>query len=211
MFIDLTMPIYAEMPYNPDHFPPEISTYASIETHGWAASKVVLDSHLGTHMDAPFHFVKAGETIENIPLDLLIGPAQVIHLRNVGEKEAITPASLPAIRHSRVLLHMGWAERTFGEPAYFVDYPYLTPEAAVYLVENGVRLVGLDAPSVDYDPGHTHIALLSRGTVIIENLLNLHQLGESCILIALPLPIKHGDGFPIRAVARIDEGSEVAK
>ena len=80
----------------------------------------------------------------------------------------------------------------------------MTPEAAEYLAGKGGRLLGLDCPSVDYDPGKTHVALLSRGTVIIENLNNLDNLPESGTLMALPLPIKAGDGCPLRVVAQVN-------
>ncbi len=203
MFIDLTMPIAEGMPFNPDHFPPEIIPYAWVEVGGWSASKLVLDSHLGTHMDAPCHFVAGGQSIDQIELDVLIGPAQIVHLEQIGEQEALTPAHFPAVDQARLLIHTGWSKRTLGTPAYFTRYPYLTPEAAEYLAGKGVRLVGLDCPSVDYDPGKTHVALLSRGMVIIENLVNLDNLPESCILMALPLPIKAGDGCPLRAVAQV--------
>lgn len=204
MFIDLTMPITEGMPFNPDHFPPEITPYASVETGGWSASRLVLDSHLGTHMDAPCHFVAGGQSIDQVELDVLIGPAQVVHLEQVAELEALTPAHFPVVDQARFLIHTGWSKRMLGTPAYFTRYPYLTPEAAGYLAGKGVRLVGLDCPSVDYDPSKTHIALLSRGTVIIENLINLDYLPESCMLMALPLPIKAGDGCPLRAVAQVN-------
>ncbi len=204
MFIDLTMPIAAGMPFNPDHFPPEITPYASIETHGWSASKLILDSHLGTHMDAPSHFVQGAATLDQIALEVLVGTAQVVHLDNVGEKEALLPQRFPVINQERLLIHTRWSGRTLGSPDYFARYPFLTPEAAEHLVNMGVRLVGIDCPSVDYDPGKMHIALLSRGTVIIENLVNLDRLPERCMLIALPLPIKGGDGCPLRAIAQFN-------
>jgi arylformamidase len=203
VYIDLTLPISPGMPFNPDHFPPEITSYAAIETHGWRASRLLLDSHLGTHMDAPCHFVAGASTLDQVGLDVLIGPAQVVHLGRVDEQEALTPAFFPSIEQERVLIHTGWAERALHTPAYFKRYPFLTPEAGAYLAERGVRLVGIDCPSVDYDPGETHVALLSRGTVIVENLVNLDRLPATCALMALPLPIKDGDGCPLRAVAEV--------
>ena len=203
MFIDLTIPIAEGMPFNPDHFSPEITSSASIETHGWSASKLVLDSHLGTHMDAPCHFVAGGQSLDQLALDVLIGPVQVVHLEQIGEQEALTPAFFPLITQTRLLIHTGWSRRALHTPAYFTRYPSVTPETAAYLVDNGVRLLGLDCPSVDYDPGKTHVALLGRGTVIIENLVNLDQLPTYCSLMALPLPIKGGDGCPLRAVAEV--------
>lgn len=83
-FIDLTLPIAPGMPFNPDHFPPDISSYASIASHGWRASRLVLDSHLGTYIDAPNHFVEGGKALDELDLASLIGPAQIVHLRVWG-------------------------------------------------------------------------------------------------------------------------------
>jgi len=199
---DLTMPIAAGMPFNPDHFPPEITPYADLPTHGWRASKLVLDSHLGTHIDAPHHFIEGGETVDALDLAVLIGAAQIVHLTGIGECAAITLDHLPPVQHPRLLLHTGWSERAFDDLTYFSAYPYLTVDAARALAEQGVRLVGIDCPSVDYDPGDTHRALLGRGVIIIENLVNLARLPTFCTVMALPLPIRRGDGSPARIVAQ---------
>jgi arylformamidase len=203
VFVDLTMRIAADMPFNPDHFPPEITPYATIETHGWSASRLVLDSHLGTHIDAPCHFLEGGTTVDQIPLDVLIGPAQVVRLDAIEPGQPITPELLPPLEQPRVLIQTGWARDFIGSRDYFSTYPYLTPNTAVSLAEQGVKLVGLDGPSVDYDPGDTHIALLQHGIIIIENLMNLDQLPTQCTLIALPLHIRGGDGSPARVVAQV--------
>jgi kynurenine formamidase len=71
--IDLTMPIAPGMPFNPDRFPPEIATYATVPTHGWQARRLILASHLGAHVDARAHFVEGGEMIDETPLDVLVG------------------------------------------------------------------------------------------------------------------------------------------
>src|SRR5919198_1611426 len=88
---DLTMPSASGMPFNPDHFPHAISTYATVPTHGWEARRLILDSNLGTHMDAPAHFMEDGQTIDGTPLDVLVGAAQVIRLSHLGPRDAITP------------------------------------------------------------------------------------------------------------------------
>ena len=93
---DLTMPISPGMLVNPDHFAPEISTYATLDSHGWEARRLVLDSHLGTHLDAPSHFVADTATVDQADLAVLIGEAQVIHLDRVTPGEAITAARLGA-------------------------------------------------------------------------------------------------------------------
>lgn len=203
--VDLTQPIEAGMPFNPDHFPPEIAPYADIETHGWRATRIVLDSHLGTHMDAPSHFVPDGDTLDAIPLDRLIGTAEVVRIDGVEARTALTPDHVPATTAARLLLHTGWAECTYGTPDYFAEYPYVTPELAQVLVDRGVILVGLDAPSVDYDPGETHHVLLEAGVLIVENIANLASVPDRIRLTVLPLPIVGGDGCPVRAVAEWDE------
>lgn len=199
--VDLTQPIEAGMPFNPDHFGPEISPYASIDTHGWRATKLVLDSHLGTHMDAPSHFVPTGATLDQIALQHLIGPAEVIHISGIASHTELLPDHLPATTERRLLLHTGWAESRYGSPAYFTEYPYVSPRLAEELIKRGVVLIGIDTPSVDYDPGVTHQILLGAGTLIVENLANLAPLPGHVDVTVLPLPILGGDGCPVRAVA----------
>jgi arylformamidase len=207
MWIDLTMPITPDMPNNPVHEPPRFASYARLDEAGWEATRVGLSSHTGTHMDAPSHYIAGAETIEHVRLDLLTGPAQVIHLGAVGERQAIGSAELGPITAPRVLVHTGWSDRTGDRQAYFDRHPYLTEEAADYLVGSGVRLVGIDSPSVDYHPpSPVHLALLGAGTLIVENLVNLARLGPGCEFSVLPLPLAGLDGSPVRAIAT--SGSE---
>jgi arylformamidase len=90
------MPIWAGMPYNPDHFPPELSDYATVATQGWQANRIVLDSHLGTHLDAPKHFVEGAPGIDQLNLHDLIGRYQVVPLAPVTAGTTIIADSLPA-------------------------------------------------------------------------------------------------------------------
>jgi kynurenine formamidase len=200
---DLTMPIWPGMLVNPDHFPPEISTYATIGSHGWEARRLVLDSHLGTHLDAPSHFVAGGPAVDEADLSVLIGPAQVIHLDAVAPREAITAARVGRLAGRRVLLDTGWSARGLGQAEYFGRAPYLAPDCAQALLDAGVVLLGVDVPSVDLDGG-VHITLLGGGCLIVENMTALAGLPASCELTVLPLPIRGGDGCPVRAVARYE-------
>src|SRR5215470_5699361 len=106
---DLTMPISPGMLVNPDHFPPEITTYATLENDGWVARRLVLDSLLGTHLDAPSHFVADAPDVDDADLAVLMGEAQVIHLENVMPGEAISAARLGPVTGRRVLLDTGWS------------------------------------------------------------------------------------------------------
>ena len=136
---DLTMPISPGMLVNPDHFPPEISTYATLDSHGWEARRLVLDSHLGTHLDAPSHFVADTATVDQADLAVLIGDAQVIHLAGVTPGEVITAARLGPVTGRRVLLDTGWSARGLGQAEYFGRAPYLAPDCARALLDAGHR------------------------------------------------------------------------
>jgi kynurenine formamidase len=206
MLVDLTMPIEQGMPFNPDHFPPEITSYASIATHGWAASKIVLDSHLGTHVDAPCHFVAEGKTLDAVPIEVFSGPAQVVHLENLGAGEAISSAHLPPLHSERVLLSTGWWREASDHELYFSRYLFLAEEAARFILNAGVRLVGIDGPSIDYD-GRTHVRLLEAEAIVVENLMRLDGLPDRCTVTILPLSIAKADGSPARAVAHLGDYS----
>jgi arylformamidase len=200
---DLTMPISPGMLVNPDHFPPEITTYATLEQNGWVARRLVLDSHLGTHLDAPSHFVPGAPHVDEADLAVLTGEAQVIHLVDVAPGEAVTAAKLGPVTGRRVLLDTGWSARGLGQAAYFGQAPYLAPDCARALLDAGTALLGVDIPSVDTDGG-VHVALLGGGCLIVENLIGLGALPASCELTVLPLPITGGDGSPVRAIARYE-------
>jgi arylformamidase len=201
--VDLTIPLAVGMAYHPAHHGPGLDPYARHEELGFRATTITLSSHLGTHVDAPSHFVADGATLEAVRLDDLVGPAQVVRLETAPRQE-LTPAELPETSEPRLLLHTGWAAHAAGEERYFTEYPWIGPELARELVRRGVRLVGLDSPSVDYDPCETHHILLGAGLVIVENLVGLELLPDRVELAVLPLPIVGGDGCPARAIASFD-------
>jgi kynurenine formamidase len=201
--VDLTIPLSVGMAHHPVHHGPGLEPYARHEEGGWRATTITLSSHLGTHVDAPSHYLADGATLESLSVADLIGPAEVVRV-TVRPRQALLPHDLPPSTGTRLLLHTGWAEQAAGEDRYFTEYPSITPELAHELIRRGVRLIGLDSPSVDYDPGETHHILLGAGVVIVENLIGLEQLPDEVEFAALPLPIVGGDGCPARAIASFD-------
>lgn len=203
-FIDLSMPISAEMPTNePDHFPPTITPYATIPEDGWTGSEIRIDSHCGTHVDGPSHFVKGAAGVDTVPLEVLIGPAQRLNV--VGVRGSISATDLPDLRAARVILHTGWSDE---EGPRASQTPHLDASAARALLDAGVRLVGIDTPSVDA-PGvdAVHQSLLRENVVIVENLAATGGLPDSFDLIVTPLRIVDGDGSPARAIAVVERAS----
>ena len=177
------------------------------------SSVLKIASHVGTHIDAPRHFIPWGEPLHRLPPDRFLGQGVVLDLRSQNP-EAISTSSLescqPEVRKGDVvLLCTGWADR-FGGSGYMDDFPYLTEDAAEWLAERKVKLLGLDTLGPDIVPPRqppgfsfpVHKILLSRQVLIAENLAALVPLsGLRVFVVALPLNLYGGDGSPARVVA----------
>jgi kynurenine formamidase len=210
--VDLSHPLDESTPVYPGDGPLEITVAerASDPPVGGRrslnCSRVALSVHTGTHLDAPFHFFDAGRTVDCVPLEHCVGPALLVDLGGVGAGQEIETRHLAPYRDrlretGRVVLHTGWW-RQWGTPDYFTEHPRLSGQAAEFLVECGVRLVGVDTPSVDQPPFPAHLALLGSGVLIVENLTNLSAIGREIFqLVVLPLRISGRDGSPVRAIA----------
>jgi arylformamidase len=168
-------------------------------------SRISASVHLGTHVDAPYHFLNDGRTVEQLPLEVLTGACYVVQLPD--GIEAITAEVLDRTEittdMTRVLFgtrnsHL-WAK---GESEFQTDFVAITEDGAEWLVERGVQLVGVDylsvAPYGDSVP--THTVLLKAGVVVVEG-LNLSQVMRGFYdLYCLPLKIANCDGAPARAI-----------
>lgn len=170
---------------------------------GANVSSIAFGSHTGTHVDAVKHFIDDGQTVDEISIDRLIGPA--ILLAFPDDLMAVTAADLDKQHmgsHTRVLLRTRNSS-FLGGPAFVKDYTYLAPDGAEYLVSRGVDLVGIDYLSIEqFHSGHhrTHLTLLRQGVIIVEGLdLSQPPPGEYT-LTCLPLRLAGLDGSPARAV-----------
>ena len=156
--------------------------------------------HAGTHADAPFHYNDAGPTIDAVPPELFVGPARVFLASNRDVIARDVFAGLDARATPRVLVRTNHCDDKTRFPARI---PTLAPDVPAWLGAQGVRLIGLDLPSVDQvdDPSmRIHHLLDAAGILILEN-LDLRAAPPGVYeLIALPLKIAGADGSPIRAV-----------
>jgi len=168
-------------------------------------STIQMGTHTGTHVDAPFHFVPDGKPVDTLPLDILTGPAVVCHLPDAEAIDVTQVQSLDLPAGTQRLLfktrNSRWWEE--GVREFQRDFVALTPDAARWVVDRGIRLVGVDYLSVQRFHDHrptTHVTLLRAGVVIIEG-LNLSKVpaGEYN-LYCLPLKLLGADGAPSRAI-----------
>jgi len=205
-FHDISRPIHTGMPRWPGDTPAEFKLVATISA-GSAVNvgRLQLSVHTGTHADAPYHYNQAGARMDQVPVETYVGPARVVDVRGHA---TITIALLSAFDFSttpRVL----FKSDTWTDPDYFPDsWPLLAANVPAWLGARGVKLVGLDVPSVDHLTSKNlpiHHALDAAGLVILEN-LDLRAVAPGVYeLIALPLKIRDGDGSPVRAVLRSDD------
>lgn len=206
--IDLTQPVRSGMPVYPGDPPVDVRTCATHETHGYAAARIELGTHSGTHVDAPFHFFAGGATLDAYPPSRFFGTGAVLDLRRAGREldEDTVRAAAEAAGGLRpgdfAVLWTGW-DTHFGDDR-MAEHPYLTPDAARALVEAGVSLVATDALNVDPSTGEdlpVHPLLLQANVLIVENLCGLEALGAGRTRFAfVPLQLVGVDGSPVRAV-----------
>ena len=209
--IDLTLPLRRGM--RGVDWEPKFT----VERDGWNASTLHLYSHAGTHMDAQLHFAAGPETIDQIPLDRCCGLARVVHLPKTTPKELLTPAHLGPVAESFrageiLLLATGWSRHVDTPEMYRDGLPRVGEELATWCVERGVKVLGVEPPSVA-DVGNlaeltrVHRILLGGGVTIVEGLTNLDTLPTSgAWFVAAPLPIVGSDGCPCRAFALVPDG-----
>lgn len=168
-------------------------------------TSLTMSPHVGTHADAPVHVRDGAPASESLPLEAFVGPAFLLDLpgppRDVGEEllEQVPPGT------TRLLLRTG---ASIAGGAFPHDWPALTPATAAALIARGLRLLGVDAPSVDRRDSRSlgvHHALFAGGAAVLENLaLGAAPAGE-CALIALPLRVEGLDAAPVRAALALSD------
>jgi arylformamidase len=215
--VDLSLDIYDRAPtFWPDP-KTAVIPHLTIQNLSYNITQLIMSTHLGTHLDAPYHFFDDGQTVEKLDLRRGFGPAWVLDFSHKAPKEEITVADMriyagKVTPGSRLIFRTGW-DKHFPQPHYFSDQPYLGPEICRWLVERDIVTVALDMPTIypaDYITVH-HL-LLRPEVLVIEGLARLNQLqSEQVILCALPLRIRGRDGSPCRAVAiDADDPAELA-
>ena len=201
--IDITRPLSEGILTYPGDIPPVFRQ----EDHGhYLITGLHMSTHTGTHIDAPVHYLKTGNTIDTIPLSHVMGTCRVLDVTRVGINITANHLKGRLDNIDRLLL-----KTSFSNTDRFVEnYPSLTADAARLITSRNMKCVGIDTPSIEsYEcDGAVHRELLSRGCIIIE-LLDLSKVEEGdYILVALPLRFTGLDGSPARVVLLDENGCE---
>src|SRR5687768_12939606 len=210
IYYDVTVALSNDLPTYPGDPGIQIEAWRSLSKGDSANVSVVnFGAHTGTHVDAPAHFIEGAAKIETLPLDSLIGEAVVIEAPGdcLVIDEAFVSANVPAGTERVLFKTRNSAFWNETEPQFHSDFTHLSTDAATWLAERGAKLVGIDYLSIEKfkSPGHpTHLALLTKGVVIVEG-LNLTAVSAGKYeLFCLPMRLRSplGDGAPARAVLR---------
>jgi arylformamidase len=210
---DLTRPLHEGSDRAGRATAPALRPVMNLDEHPFAMSEMTLSSHVGTHLDAPSHFIAGGESIDEVALERVIGPGVVLEVAgeaNVAIEASHLAAAGPEPRPGDiVLLRTGWEER--GEtPAYF-EHPYLDESAVAWLLERRIGFLGMDLitpemPEKIREGEFTwpvHNALMRAGVLVLENACNLAGLARQRVeVMAAPIPVVGADGAPVRLLAR---------
>jgi len=221
---DLTLELSDGMQTHPAHARCVVIEFASHEgtaprfrppCQGAATRILMFSDHIGTHVDAPFHFIPTGETIESVPLDRLIGPAVCLDVSAKPSGDPVTPEMLEAaerragvrVERGDILLFRAWPGH--HTDAGFMRCAGLNAASVDWVVARGVKALGCDLASPE-DPQDltrpVHMVLLKSGILIMEHVAHLETLPVSRFqFIGFPLRVRGASGSPIRAVAIVEE------
>ena len=210
-FVDLSHVIENGMPVYPGDPEPLLEKVASIEEEGVNLTRLVTGSHVGTHVDAPLHFVEGGFSLDEISLSTLIGEGVVLDLSYKGVGSGVSWEDFEKFSYlvregDIVLVYTGTSDHWGEEGWDYKKFSFIEESGARWLLEKGVKMVGIDCMSVEkfgFSEPVTHRLLLSSGVPLIESLSKrLGELaGKRVFVICLPLKLGGVDGGPARVIA----------
>lgn len=201
--IDISRPLSNKISVWPGAAPFKLITNKQFDADGFSESSIQMNIHTGTHIDAPMHFLSDGKSVEALCLEKMIGEAQVVEYTGLESAIDIAFFKNCDLSSSRILIKtrnssLDWIENEFDR-----NFVALSADAAQWLADQGVDLIGVDGPSVqlysDLD-NRTHEVILEKEVIILEG-LNLSGVNPGKYqLFCAPLKIRGAEGAPARAV-----------
>lgn len=217
-FVDMTHPLEEGIPHWPTQASVTFEYGFKYKEDGSYWRNIHFCEHSGTHIDSMCHFIEGGETVDQIPVDRIIGRGvniDVTHIQPLGvtSVEDVTRFEEkygPIQKGDIVFFHFGWDKKwKIGEEGkpFMEDWPGTSAETAEYLLSKQVAAVGTDASALDAmgTPNSSHKILLSQGINIIENVNNLDILPPYFGIVGLPCKFKDGSGSTLRLIALLDK------
>lgn len=198
-YVDLSVVVNEKTPIYPGDPATKIKPAGNLAKDGYCDHYVSMGTHVGTHVDAPMHMIEKGKSLDKVPVDQFVGRGCYVDvsagfetIKNAGIQEG-----------DIVLLNTDMSDKYY-EPEYFEKYQVMDEEIAQYLVDKKIKMVGVDACSVDNKEDFPiHKILLAGNVLIIENLTGLSQLASKQFdVYALPVKLEI-DGAPARVIAEI--------
>lgn len=207
--IDISHPLEHGQQTFPSDPKLSIIPHGNTKTLRYNISQITIGSHQGTHLDAMYHFLDDGKTLDQMPLEWFYGTAHLLRIPKDANENITVQDFLPyeALLQpgAKIIFETGW-HKHFGRDYFFSDFPSLSQEAARFLAEKNIRMLGMDMPTPGKDWYELHHdILLPKEIVIVESLANLDKVPDQFIFIGFPLNFKGRDGSPVRAVALVNE------
>ncbi len=208
IWMDISYPLSEGMIYWPqDPVPPDIKTHSSTSEEGTITmSQMTINTHHGTHIDAPRHFFPDGTSIDEMPLTAIMGPARVIEIKDTHQ---IRPEELTGhnILAGERILFKTINSSYYKQGKFIEDFVHITKDSAQFLAEKGVSVVGIDYLAVGSFRDRpslieVHRILLGHGIWILEALDLSGATPGNYEIICLPIKIKQGDAAQARAIIR---------
>lgn len=191
--------------------PPKLPTFRQgrcvrHEESGYESDFIATTTHIGTHMDAPYHFDADGRRVADIPLEETIRPTKRADVRDLAtpgreitleEIESALPAPIEAGEY--LFVHTGWADAHMGSTAFYGENPYHAESIAEYVVDREARGLIVDSAIDPGDQGYrNHYTLLENDAVIVENVVNCDGLPDEFLTYVVPIRLANGDAAPAR-------------
>ncbi len=212
MIYDLSQPLFTDAPQFPGQPPNSVLYVQRVPVDGATVERLQVMTHSGTHVDAPFHYLPHLPAISELPLSHFYGPCVAVDLRPLAPSHGIVADDLRKHEHvltegTFVLLKTGWGDRRVNTKEFLTEWPYMTGEGAKYLVERGVKGMGIDALSTggygdQHVEGDAHIELLSHNKLLLEDIHIPDELldNKRRHFSTFPILIANAGGSWVRAI-----------
>ena len=213
--IDISLPIFEDMPKHPAAYLSGVTLkqIANHQKHKRSIQSLTVSTHVSTHIDAPFHTLPDGLTVDQIPLSKLCGTVKVISILDKNYKNPINENDINKFEsdfkeYKKFVIKTNWADTQWNTEEYFLQGPFFTRNAAKYLANFDLDLLAIDFPNVD-SPEDTvagkqnpnHAILLSKNIILLENIINIKNLpSKNGKIYCLPIKLKGADGCPCRVI-----------